>query len=885
MTNMSSINCVFKWNSAASLAGVFSLEGAHQFYSKNNIYDGNIAGTGSVIAGETGHISMVIKDDQIFNNSAHAATIYVKTLSDMHIQNTTFINNSASSNGAGIFIEISVKNFVCSKCVFMRNRADFEGILSINSADQIILSATIAEGNEALFGKMIEIKRSVETTVVSSDFKDNYCSGALCFLSIDKGDHLDIENCSFVSTEYNVKNLGGSSIAVHIKGKNVEVKRSLLIGTPGNLLKGVSEQNLYLKNVSCLCPRNHFFEREITNMSPDSSDSHALKTTGLGTINESSLIVKCILCAANHYKMGTSFYSLTESTNPSGEGRNDECYKCPPGGICKEHTVVADTNYWGFMDGNQLYFVFCPDGFCCQSSPCASYDTCNEGREGKLCTSCKDKYQLSIVSNDCLPKDRCIDGWVFGVILATGIAYIGFLLVKVEILNVYREVSEIVGRCFNRRRGRKHQDQANSVAIKVIREMEKENAVKLGESSTSNYGRHVSFQNLQNNPKATQNFRKSWEIPFDNVEIFHIIVFHLQDTSLFQIRFPNMPRSAFSFDEYKEKIVSVSRLESLTLANEMACFQKEATQVIKLFIKTSIIPFMIGMCFICMLLVKLSRTRKQIQNRLMSSANTVLLQIVLFSSQQLSTSALSLVKCVWLGSGDYLRINSTVECYQLWQWLVFGFILLFIFPFWLTLLIGPGLLRFGVISLRDFLLGLLFPGPFLFYSLWLLYRNRNCYIQASCPNMTTSAVLKEVWYNFKPFFSNSYLCWGGIIELRRLALVICATLIATRIARIVCMISVVIIAFAIHFKFHPYRDRTANACANVSLFATLMVGMLNFGWASFLYSGSSFEYGDAWDIGQGLITLEIVLIQVIPIGIILFCTGQFLLVNLIKRCK
>ncbi len=887
MTNMSSIDCVFQLNSAASLAGVFSLEGAHQFQSENNIYDGNVAGTGSVIAGETGQIHMVIKHDKILNNSAHAATIYVKTLSHLLIQNTSFINNSASSNGAGIFIEMSVGDFLCSECIFQGNLADFEGILSINSAEQVVLDETMAEGNKALFGKMIEIKKSKKTSVMLSHFKDNFCSGAPCYLSVEKGDHIQIEDCSFLSTEYNDNDIGGSSIAINLKGENILVKRSLLIGIPGILLNIFSAQNLYLRNVSSLCPRNHFFEREITYMmSPASSDTNELQTTGFGIANESSLIVKCILCAANHYKIGTSSYSLTESAKPNRKDGDDECYRCPPGGICEEHTVVADTNYWGFMQGNELFFEFCLDGFCCQSSPCASYDSCNVGREGRLCTSCKEDYKLGVVSNECLPKDRCVDGWVSVVILATGAAYIGFLLIKVEILNVYKELSEFLNRCRNKCRGRKHLDNANNVAINIIREMEMEKAARNGENSSSMSAKHVSFSNLQYKSGTTRKSNdQSWQIPFDNVEVFHIIVFHLQDTSLFQIRLPTMPNSAFSLDEYKNKIVSLFRLESLALANQMACFQTEATQVIKLLIKTSIIPFMIGTCLAFILLVKASRARKQIQNRLLSSAHTVLLEIVLFSSQQLSTSALSLVKCVWLGSGDYLRIDSTVECYQFWQWFVFGFILLFIFPFWLTLFIGPGLLRFGVITLTTFELGLLFPGPFLFFSLWLLYRHRNRYIQASCPNMTTSAVLKEVWYNFKPFFSNSYLCWGGIIELRRLALVICATLIATPFARITCMIAVIIIAFAIHFKFHPYEDHTANACANISLFATLVVGMLNFGWASFLYSGSNFDYGNARNIGQGLITLEMVLVQVIPIGIILFCAGQFLFVNLANTCK
>ncbi len=52
---------------------------------------------------------------------------------------------------------------------------------------------------------------------------------------------------------------------------------------------------------------------------------------------------------------------------------------------------------------------------------------------------------------------------------------------------------------------------------------------------------------------------------------------------------------------------------------------------------------------------------------------------------------------------------------------------------------------------------------------------------------------------------------------------------------------------------------------------TLFGGMLNFGWATFLYSGSGFDYGIAWEIAQLLATLEMCLIDMVPLGLISFC--------------
>ncbi len=41
----------------------------------------------------------------------------------------------------------------------------------------------------------------------------------------------------------------------------------------------------------------------------------------------------------------------------------------------------------------------------------------------------------------------------------------------------------------------------------------------------------------------SQEIINEWRIPFDHIEIFHVLVFHLQDASLFQIRFPGMQGS------------------------------------------------------------------------------------------------------------------------------------------------------------------------------------------------------------------------------------------------------------------------------------------------------------------------------------------------------
>ena len=158
-------------------------------------------------------------------------------------------------------------------------------------------------------------------------------------------------------------------------------------------------------------------------------------------------------------------------------------------------------------------------------------------------------------------------------------------------------------------------------------------------------------------------------------------------------------------------------------------------------------------------------------------------------------------------------------------------------------------------------------------------------MKSSCPTRTTYGVLDEVWYSFSAFTSSEYISWGGIVEFRRLALVISATLIATPIARITCMTLTVLIAIIVHLEYKPYSDWTANMLSNVSLFATLMVGMINFGWATIVYTQADFQSGDADAIGQAMVTLEGAFIQGVPVFIIVFCAVQFLLVYFTQRWR
>ncbi len=97
---------------------------------------------------------------------------------------------------------------------------------------------------------------------------------------------------------------------------------------------------------------------------------------------------------------------------------------------------------------------------------------------------------------------------------------------------------------------------------------------------------------------------------------------------------------------------------------------------------------------------------------------TGFLIVAMLSYQNVTKAALQMVKCVDVYD-TVLLIDSNVKCYEWWQYLIWLYIALCSIPFPIYLIFGPHSLKSGLISLREFLMGLVFPGPIL---IWLLLK-------------------------------------------------------------------------------------------------------------------------------------------------------------------
>ena len=116
------------------------------------------------------------------------------------------------------------------------------------------------------------------------------------------------------------------------------------------------------------------------------------------------------------------------------------CFPCPIGAYC-DISIKALPNYYGFKasNANDITMVRCPDSYCCSSNEtCAIYNSCNIGRTGTLCGSCKNNMTESIFSAKCIPQEDCYTKSVFilylVLVLIYGIAVLVSQVVKKNIL-------------------------------------------------------------------------------------------------------------------------------------------------------------------------------------------------------------------------------------------------------------------------------------------------------------------------------------------------------------------------------------------------------------------------------------------------------------------
>ena len=217
---------------------------------------------------------------------------------------------------------------------------------------------------------------------------------------------------------------------------------------------------------------------------------------------------------------------------------------------------------------------------------------------------------------------------------------------------------------------------------------------------------------------------------------------------------------------------------------------------------------------------------------------------MLYTYQYFAENALVLLRCITISSGDkVLYIDGNVKCYQTWQYGFLAVVCYYVLPFFLVLLYAPSLLQKRLISVTNFLIGLVFPMvcfPIYIYKFYFVKGRENVSkrrldeseIQTDINQNETNTigtVDSVVGILFDPYRKDLFggLCWEGVIAFRRLLIVVVATLTSNVLIRHVVLLLLCAAILITHILLKPFVLNISNIIEGGSLTILLCVSIFN----------------------------------------------------------
>lgn len=211
---------------------------------------------------------------------------------------------------------------------------------------------------------------------------------------------------------------------------------------------------------------------------------------------------------------------------------------------------------------------------------------------------------------------------------------------------------------------------------------------------------------------------------------------------------------------------------------------------------------------------------------------------LLFTFQKMGTTVFVLLNCVPVHKDNVLFIDGTITCYQYWQYGVMAYAITCVTPFFLVLLVGPGLLARRRITLSEFFMSCLFPLPLLLT--WIcrrLWRHEEDERTRGKPLPDDVTSVLEVLQGPFKTFKRTGICWSGVLIGRRLVLVLAYTFINDALIRLLVMLLSCFIILLHHVHVQPYKDTRGNIAGTTSAAALVTLGSINLVRAGFEAAG------------------------------------------------
>ncbi len=807
-------------------------------------------------------------EDNVAMHAGSALLLITTPDTPCYVINSTFERNSAGSYREDIVMhhqdsfhvhgdEVTIVSACCNGMISFVGKG---GAIRIQKGNMELIDSVFLGNTARLLGGAVFVDRNTTLKVRNSRFQNSKENiHALQGDMLYSGGHVDIISADWAAAS------AKSHVAI--------------------LRHSGDHWSMKVQEVSVQCPIG--YRLRVTNTSAYKvADEGLLRSYALDQLS-----YFCESCPRNKYSMDhgllnysqhheskTYFTLLVNGKSPENAYpgfyvyHDIECMPCPYGGKCQQG-ITAVANFWGYTYNNEVYFQHCPKGYCCTWTDCKTYDECGKHRTGRLCGECEEGFSEALFSSACVPDDNCDATWLFPMALGSGLLYMLFLLFQKDIrdfmfmtkvawkeLPCCRQADRMHRKAASYDKKYDKSETNNLVSLKIPHDVGDTTVsapdtemktfglchsgngvpgITDGDVSPLTVGNDIKKENIP----ASEEESPPEEAPVDTGASFLIILFYyFQDAQLLHIK------TVFTSSEHATQVMLREilaglfkfRVEVFQFMDKL-CFISGITPKLKLMYKVALVPYVLLQFGVMFMFDRWYQKVKGPERSSSESADgktflsrlaTGFVLSLLFTYQMLATTSFTLLNCVPVGDENVLFIEGAITCYQPWQYGVMAYAGSCIVPFCLALLIGPGLLKDGLISLPQFFFACLLPLPFLVYwvslRVHMYLRNRKPHENVELSSEAQS-VIQILQGPFKvsesPVFGS--LCGAGILIGRRLILILLFTFVNDTLIRMLCMMLLCFIVLLHHVHMLPYKDTRCNLAGTASATALVIVCGIN----------------------------------------------------------
>lgn len=540
------------------------------------------------------------------------------------------------------------------------------------------------------------------------------------------------------------------------------------------------------------------------------------KRTRFCRVNVTVIKYACRLCSPGYYSLQTG------TSNGFAVDKSFQCQRCPLGAKCIQGNmnIAAKENFWGYKVPDTrrpalLKFIPCPNDYCQSARPeSVTYNSCRGNRTGFLCGECAPGYTESLFSAECRRTSECSDYflWIVIILFSAGMAV--YLLTKPPLLRL------LGPRQFLWFLKKKENGRSQEESCQVAEHVQKD----------SGYLKIVFY--------------------------YYQVADLLMDDSLGDL-FHKVP--------FIYIVISAYNFQGRAMCKGIGCPFAGLTAVTKeLLLSVTVFSTMANVVFIYCVHVVVNLVRKK---RMPSVRHymAVVLEILLLGYDRLAETSLRLMHCVSIGSERRLFIDGNTLCWRPWQYVLLGYIVIFVVPFIAVLYHGSSKLYKSSISASEFLAACVFPLPCLVY--WLLKHGitRRSDKTAMRPNDNAEEVMRVLQDPFRPPGDRDQgtLYWESVLIGRRLILLSIHSFIPNAMLRFLFLTAVCELMAIHHIVKSPFRDTTANKVESVSLVMLSIIAIISLIKATLMSSGVT-PLGENKLYIQGMEWFELAAMAIVP---------------------